>query len=118
MDELIERIERKVGLAPETARKSIAAILTYLDKNGPQDRMSELYEAVPGARELVGKRRGLFGVFGGGLAGVYSQLTQAGLSAEKMQMAGEEVLAFARERIGAEAVDEIIAATPGLRQLL
>ncbi len=119
MDELIERIERRVGVEPEAARKSIAAILTYLDRNAPKDRMAELYAAVPEAEGLVTKRRGgIFGAFsGGGLMGIYSQLTSAGFSVEQLQMAGEEVVAFAREKAGDAVVDDLIESTPGVRQL-
>ena len=113
MDELIERIERRAGVEPDTARKSIAAILTYLDRNSattdelstppdrnaPKGRMAELYAAVPEAEGLVTKRRGgIFSAFSGGLMGIYSQLTSAGFTVEQMQMAGEEVVAYAREK--------------------
>lgn len=118
MDELIERIERRVGVEPEAARKSIAAILTYLDRNAPKDRMAELYAAVPEAEGLVTKRRGgIFSAFSGGLMGIYSQLTSAGFSVEQLQMAGEEVVAFAREKAGDAVVDDLIESTPGVRQL-
>lgn len=120
MDELIERIERRVGVAPETARKSIAAFLTYFDRNGPKERMAQFYAAVPDAEAMVGKRRGgIFGVFnGGGLMGIYAQLAAAGFSNEQMQMAGEELVNFAREKVGDDAVEDLIAYTPGIRQLL
>jgi hypothetical protein len=119
MEELIERIERRVGVAPETARKSIAAFLTYFDRNGPKERMAEFYQAVPDAVSLVGKRRGgILGVFSNGLMSIYAQLTAAGFSIEQMQMAGEEVIAFAREKVGDDAVEDLIAETPGIRQLL
>ena len=118
MDELIERIERKAGVAPDTARKSIAAILTYLDRNAPKVRMAELYVAMPEARGLVTKRRGsIFSAFSGGLMGIYSQLTSAGFTVEQMQMAGEEVVAYAREKAGDAVVDDLIESTPGVRQL-
>jgi len=119
MDELIERIEHRVGVAPETARKTISAILTYLDRNAPKERMAELYAAVPDAEAMVGKRRGgIFSVFnGGGLMGIYTQLASAGFSNEQMQMAGEEVVNFAREKVGDDAVEDLIAFTPGIRQL-
>lgn len=118
MDELIERIERRAGVEPDTARKSIAAILTYLDRNAPKGRMAELYAAVPEAEGLVTKRRGgIFSAFSGGLMGIYSQLTSAGFTVEQMQMAGEEVVAYAREKAGDAVVDDLIESTPGVRQL-
>ncbi len=41
----------------------------------------------------------------------------AGFSNEQMQMAGEEVINFAREKVGNDAVEDLIAFTPGIRQL-
>jgi hypothetical protein len=120
MDELMERLETKAGVGPDAARKSIAAILGYLDRNAPAQRMEELYAAVPGARELVGAGGG-GGLFGGGIAGllgVYSQLKSAGLTSEQMQSAGVELLAFTREKVGDEAINDVIASVPALRQLL
>ena len=117
MDELIERLEQKAGVGPEAARKSVAAILTYLDKNAPANRMEELYAAVPGARELTGNpRSGLLGGIGG-LLGVYTQLKSTGLTSEQMQSAGTELLAFTREKVGDEAIDDVIASVPAIRQL-
>jgi hypothetical protein len=118
MDELIERLRQKAGVSPEAATKSIAAILTYLDKNAPANRMAEVYAAVPGSRDLVGKGGG--GLFGGigGLLGVYTQLKSAGLSSEQMQNAGTELLAFTREKVGDEAIEDVIASVPALRQML
>lgn len=119
MEELIERIGAKAGIASDAARNSVAALLSYLDKNAPKGRMEELYAAVPGTEALVGKRRGgIFGAFGGGLMGVYTQLSSSGLSNEQMQRAGEELLAFAREKVGDDAVDDVIGSVPALRQLL
>jgi len=117
MEELIERLRTKSGVEPEAAKKSIAAILTYLDKNAPANRMAEVYAAVPGSRDLVGKGGGFFGGIGG-LLGVYTQLKSAGLSSEQMQSAGTELLAFTREKIGDEAIEDVIASVPALRQLL
>ena len=118
MEELIERLRDKAGVEPEAAETAISAIITYLDKNAPPSRMEELYAAVPGARELAGRRSG--GLFAGmgGLFGVYTQLKSAGLSSEQMQSAGTELLAFTREKVGDEAIDDVIASVPALKQLL
>lgn len=119
MEELIERIKRRVGVEPETARKSIAAIVTYLDRNAPKAKMAELYAAIPEAETLVTKRRGgIFSAFSSGLMGVYTQLTSAGFTNEQMQIAGEEVIAYAREKAGSAVIDDLIESTPGIRQLL
>lgn len=119
MDELLARIEKKAAVAPEAGRKAIGVVLSYLDRNAPPHRMAEIYAALPGAEALVANRRGgVFGMLGGGLMGAYAQLTATGLSPGQMKAAGEELLAFAREKVGADAVDEIAASVPALRQFL
>ncbi|MCW5695230.1 MAG: DUF2267 domain-containing protein [Bauldia sp.] len=120
MDELLARLEEKAGVGPEAGRKAIQTILSYLDKNAPAEKMAPLYAAIPGARELAGEKKGggLFSILGGGLMGVYAQLTAAGLSSTQMQAAGNEILAFAREKLGDAAVDDIANSVPAIRQLL
>ncbi len=50
-----------------------------------------------------------------GLAG---QLTGLGLGMGEMQIAGRQLIAYARENAGDERVGQIIAAIPGLGQFL
>lgn len=121
MDELLARLQQKAGIGPEAGRKAVQAVLSYLDKNAPAPQMAKLYAAVPGSKELAAEKKGgggLFGMLGGGLMGVYSQLTAAGLSTTQMQQAGGEILAFAREKLGDATVDDIANSVPALRQLL
>jgi len=120
MDELLQRLEEKADVGPEAGRKAIGAVLSYLDRNAPAEKMAPLYAAIPGSKELTAGKKGggLFGMIGGSLMGVYSQLTAAGLSTTQMQKAGTEILAFAREKVGDAAVDDIANSVPALRNLL
>jgi hypothetical protein len=121
MDELLARIEARVGVTADVARKAIGVIVTHLDEHAPAERMTELFAAIPGAADLVGqkKKTGLIGkMLGGGLIGVYNDLRATGMDTGQMQGAGEELMDFARERAGAETVDEILASVPGLKQFL
>lgn len=121
MDELLARIEARAGVTVTVARKAIGVIVSHLDRHAPPERMAEFYAAIPGSADLVEDKKpaGLLGkMFGGGLLGVYNDLRAAGLETGQMQEAGEELMAFARERVGAEAVDEILGSVPGLKQFL
>ncbi len=53
MDELINRVSAAAGIEPETARKAIAMILAFLQKEGPPDEVGTVLDAVPGAREAA-----------------------------------------------------------------
>ncbi|MGV8839518.1 MAG: hypothetical protein ACWA6X_04355 [Bauldia sp.] len=118
MEELINRIGERAGVPHEAARQAVSVFISYLDRSAPRERMADVYAAVPGVESLVVKQKGgLFGFLNNGLTNVYSQLSAAGFSSQQMQWAGEELLAFAREKAGAEAVDDIIASVPQLRQL-
>ncbi len=119
LDELIQRIASAAGISAEAARKSLSAFLSYLDANAPKERMAPFYKAAPGIEGLVVKPKGgLFGMFSGGLMSLYSDLTSAGLSTTQMQKAGEAMLGFAREKVGDEEIDRLVASVPALRQLL
>lgn len=121
MEELLAQIKARVGVEPEVARKAIGVIVTHLNEHANQERMAELFAAIPGAADLVTEKKGggLLGrVLGGGLLGVYNDLKATGMDTGQMQGAGEELIAYARERIGPEAIDEILGSVPGLRQFL
>lgn len=122
MDELLARIEAKVGVSPEVAKKAISIIVTHLNQHAPANRMAELFAAMPGSEALVGEKKsaGLLGKMfsGAGLLGVYNDLRATGMDTGQMQGAGEELMDFARERVGDEAIDEILGSVPGLSQLL
>lgn len=119
MEELINRIGQKAGVPQEAARHAVSVFISYLDRSAPKDRMADVYAAVPGVEALVVKQKGgLFSFLNGNsLSNVFSQLSEAGFSSQQMQWAGEELLAFAREKAGPEAVDDLISSVPQLRQL-
>ena len=129
MDELINRVSTAAGLEPETARKAIAMILAFLQKEGPSDEVGKVMDAVPGAREAAsgaaaeqaGSSGGFLGGLmggGGGLMGLASQLSGIGLGMGEMQTVGQEVFAFAREKAGEDTVGAIAGAVPGLGQFI
>jgi hypothetical protein len=73
MEELIGRITDAVGIDEQTAQTAIGVILGFLNKEGPDDAVSQLLGAIPGAEEmLAGLTEG--GQTGGGLAGALGGL--------------------------------------------
>lgn len=135
MQELIDRIVAGVGIDAELAQKAVGIILGLLKQGGPEDSVSQLLNALPGAQELIGQVTGgageesggiggmlgdTFGgmMGGGGLMETVGQLNAAGIDNDQARSIGHEVLGFAREKAGADLVADITAAIPGLDALL
>ncbi len=130
MEELIARVAQAAGIEPETAGKAIAAILSFLQKEGPQAEVAQLMEKLPGGAELVaanadapaggGLLGGLMGMMGGGggLMGLAGQLTGLGLGMGEMQSVGKELFAAGREHAGEDLMGQIAASVPGLGQFI
>jgi len=132
MQDLIDRIAQAADITAETSQKAVAIILGFLEKAGPEDRVAEVFEALPGARELVDghaaeKSGGLLSGLGsmmGGMGGMgaamatLNELTSAGLSMDEIKSVTRELIAYAKEHAGEETVDEVVAKIPGLSQIV
>jgi hypothetical protein len=128
MQEIIDRIATAAGIDPATAEKAVAAILAFLQKEGPDSQVGHLIQSIPGASELIaanaeeggGGLGGLMGMFGGagGLMALASKLQGMGLGMGEMQTVGKELFQVAREQIGEEKVGEIAGSVPGLHQFI
>ncbi len=120
MDELIGRLVAKVGVEKVVAEKSVGIILDFLRKEGPADKVQALIDRLPGAEQLLqaqgGSGGGMFGM--GGLMGAGAKMMAAGLSMGQVQGVTKEVIAFAREKAGEEAVGAVVGAIPGLGQFV
>ena len=53
MEELISRVAAAAGLDAATARKAVAIILQFLEKEGPRGEVADMINAIPGARETM-----------------------------------------------------------------
>lgn len=119
MEDLIARIAADAGVEPGVAEKVAGLILAFLRKEGPKDEVDALFAALPGAAEAADAAASEDGGgMGGGLMGLAGQLTGLGLGMGEMQIAGRQLIAYARENVGDERVGQIIAAIPGLGQFL
>ena len=125
MDELVEHIVGTVGIDRGAAKKAVGIILDFLIKEGPEGAVNELLTALPGAREAAagvggeetGGASGLFGAMGG-LMGAANRMMAAGLTMSQVQSVTREVVAFARKRLGEDAVGQIVGSIPGLGQIV
>lgn len=123
MDELIARLVNNVGIDRNAAEKAVGIIFEFLRKEGPPEKVQALIDRLPGAEELMEAQEGVDasggGMFAiGGLMGAGTKMMAAGLSMGQVQGVTREVIAYAREQAGDEAVGEIVGAIPGLGQFL
>ena len=124
MDELIERLVA-AGIDRAAAEKAVGIILDFLVKEGPADKVQPLLAKLPGAEALMqkaaGESGGLGGLMGGAMGGVMGagmKMMSAGLSMGQVQSVTKAVIAYSREKVGEDAVGEIVAAIPGLAQFV
>ena len=133
MEELIGRIVSNVGIDEGLAQKAVGMILGFLQQEGPEDKVSSLMGALPGAEDLIsaasgdgGGGGGLMGAVGGMMGGgggggamaLMGQLTGAGLGMGDVQGVATEVVGFAKEKAGEDTVTEIVGSIPGLDQFV
>ncbi len=135
MDNLIARVATAAELSPDVARKAVALIGDFIQREAPEEAVTELFEKAPafpsiiasstktGGEGMGGDLKGLMGVAsgsmgGGGLMALGSELLALGLGMEQIQTLGKEVFGYAREKAGDQVVGEISASIPGLSQFI
>ena len=129
MEVLVNRIVAATGLAPEVVEKAIGLILAYLVKEGPQDEVTKLLDAMPGAQQAVATAGdggpgaaggGLMGMLGGGggVMALGQKLMAAGVPMGQMQPLGRELFAHGRETAGEDVMGPIVGSIPGLSQFV
>jgi hypothetical protein len=120
MDELLGRLVDKCGVDRATAEKAVGIILQFLAKEGPADKVKPLIDSLPGAdaaiKAVPADSGGMFGM--GGVMGAGSRMMAAGLSMSQVQAVTRETIGYAREKVGEDAVGEIVGAIPGLSQFV
>jgi hypothetical protein len=119
MDELIGELATKAGIDSAVAEKTVGIILGFLRNEGPSDKVQVLIDSIPGAEAAIAASNnsgGLARLMGGGLMAVGTRLMSLGLGVVEIQNIARELFRFGRDKIGADAMGEIIARTPGLSQ--
>jgi hypothetical protein len=116
MDELVERLVAELGIDRAVAEKAVGIILAFLVKEAPAEKIQPLIDQMPGAAAAIADAPagGMFGM--GGIMGVGSQLMGLGLGMGEVQSIARTLLAYAREKVGEDAVGELVGSIPGLSQ--
>lgn len=114
MDELVGRLANEAGIDRDVAAKAIGIMLAFLLKEGPADKVKPLLDQIPGAEAAAEEQSGNLGM--GGIMGVGMSLMSLGLSMPEVQTVSRLLLGYAREKVGEDAVGEIINGIPGLGQ--
>jgi hypothetical protein len=117
MDELIGRLVANRGVERTTAEAAVGIIIAFLAKEGPPDKIQTLLAKLPGAEALMQKAPAEGGGMGG-VMGAGMQMMSAGLSMTQVQVVTREFIGFAREKVGEDAVGEIVGSIPGLSQFV
>jgi len=135
MDNVIARVATAANLSPEVARKAVALFADFIQREASEDGVRDLFDKAPELQAIIASSastggegmgyslKGLMGIAGGAMGGgglmtLGGELMGLGLSMEQIQIAGKEVLAYARERAGDQTVGEIAASIPGLSQFI
>ncbi|MGY5802898.1 hypothetical protein ACXHMN_16335 [Rhizobium sp. LEGMi12c] len=131
MNEVIDQIATKAGIAPDLAEKAVGMILSFLQREAPDGPVTKMIESFPGATDLVaqygGDQAGGGGLLGGllsavgaggGIMGLGQQLMSSGLSMGDISSLAKETVATARQYAGNEVVDEVVNSVPGLSQFV
>jgi hypothetical protein len=135
MDNLIARVATSTNLSPEVARKAVALIADFIQREASEDAVQALFDKAPALQAIIASGaptggegmgsglKGLMGIAagamgGGGLMALGGALMSLGLSMDQIQTAGREVFSYAREVAGDQTVGEIAASIPGLSQFI
>ena len=125
MQDLIDRIVEKTGLAPEMAEEATGIMLSLVKTQGDKAKVTQLFDAIPGAGELAqlhggdgARGGGLLGMLGGGMMGgplaAVSKLQATGLSMDQIKILGKETLGYAKEKAGEDLVKDVASSIPGI----
>jgi hypothetical protein len=92
----------------------VVIILQFLANAGPNDQVAKLIDALPGARAAVSNG----GAGPSDMMGAFGALTAAGLGMAEVQSVATAFGRVAREEVGVETFDQVVASIPGLSQFV
>jgi hypothetical protein len=121
MDELIGRLVSNVGVDKDVAEKAVGIILQFLVKEGPTEQVKALLGKLPNAEKAIASAppdTGGMTLFGGGVVATGTRMMGLGLSMGQVQGVTRETISFAREKVGEDAIGQIVGAIPGLGQFI
>ncbi len=111
MAELIGRLAADADDARAVGETGAGIILDFLVKEGPADKMQLLLAKLPGAELLTQKAASESGGMGGNMRMKGARLSMG-------QGMTEQFIAYAREKVGEDEVDDVVGASPSLAQFV
>ncbi len=137
IDELVTRAASATGLSVDQTRLGLSAALSLIQKHGESDRVTALFDAIPGAADLATeggamtaqKSGGLLGGLmrgAGGAAGaamsdamaIGQKLAKQGVTTSDMQNILPVAMAWVKEKTGSDLLREVLSSIPGLGPLM
>jgi hypothetical protein len=122
MDNLIARVAAAADTTPGVARKAVALIGDFIQREAPEEAVRDLFGKAPAFPAIIASstQTGGDGMGGDvkGLMALGTELMALGLGMEQIQTIGKEVFGYAREVAGDQTVGEIAAAIPGVSQFI
>ena len=115
MENLINQITSDLDSSDEQAKDAIAIIFNFLQTSGPPDKVTQIFDSLPGATDIA---NGYDSSGDGSLMGAYNELTALGLGMGDVQSLAKIILNYLKENADESTVDEVIAAIPGLSQFV
>jgi hypothetical protein len=117
MQELVARIMTVIESDENTAHHAVALILGFLKAEGDEELIAHVFRSMPEAYAVAESSHYEPGILGG-IMGLGSQLAGLGIHIKDLPLLACETLAFAREKAGDDAIDDVISAIPGLGQFV
>lgn len=129
-------IASRLGIDESLAEKAVGIIMSLIRDNAEEDKVSQLFDQLPGAADLAERFSGetqegggligaLGNMMGGGMGsalGALGALKDAGLDMDQIKEVGGEVFSYAKEKADSELADDVIrqvaSQIPGLDKFI
>lgn len=137
IDELVQRSAAAAGLSPEQSRLGLSAALSLIQKHGAPEKVSELFDKVPGAADLAteggamtaqksggllgGLMRGAGGASGAAMSdamAIGQKLAKQGVTTSDMQNILPVAMDFVKEKTGGDLLRDVLTSIPGLGPMM
>lgn len=124
MQDLIKRVSLATGMSGGRAAYGATILMTFIAREISPAMMEKIYEAVPGARDMVAAEGGggSHGLLGGltdmssssGDIGALSFMDTAGFSVVETQKVAAEIMDVLRDSVDADVLRAVHDCMPGL----
>ena len=139
MDELIQQLTSKLGIDASVATAAAGKAMAMVKENAGDDLFGKISAAIPGAGDaaqqaaeapaaaaagggMLGKLAGMASSALGGSAGsgleMGAALSAAGLQTDQLGDFASTIVAFLKDKLGDDVMDQILSKVPMLKSLL